>query len=224
MKTYSDIFDKLISFDNSELAYRNARKRKSQSPSVREFDKHWQLNLVALWKELKTKKYIPRPLTTFILHDPKTRKICKSDFQDRVVHHALINVLQPIFEPRFIHDSYASRKGKGTLAALRRFDAFVRKVTSNDQHFCFVLKADIKHYFDTVDHTVLVNCIQKRVNDKGVLGLIKIILTHYNSGDPGKGMPLGQLDKPILRQCLPTRTGPIRQAPTQSQTLHSIRR
>ncbi len=201
MKTYKQLFEKLISMENLENAYWNARKGKSNNLAICEFEKHWQLYLVTLHAELKNKTYQPKPLKTFVLRDPKTRTICVSNFRDRIVHHALVNVLQPIFESRFIHDSYASRKGKGTLPALKRFDTFLRKVTQNGKlvpgarnanAVCgYALKADIKHYFDTVDHAVLLNSISKRIKDYGVLWLVKIILEHYNSGIPGKGMPLG---------------------------------
>jgi retron-type reverse transcriptase len=200
MKTYKHLFEKLTSIENLENAYWKARKRKSNNPAVREFEKHWQLHLATLHRELKTQTYKPRPLKTFVLRDPKTRKICVSDFRDRVVHHALVNVLQPIFEPRFIHDSYASRKGKGTLPALNRFGQFLRKVTRNGKCIpesnnanavCgFTFKADIKHYFDTVDHQVLLKVISKRIKDRGVLWLTSTILDHYHT-EPNKGMPLG---------------------------------
>lgn len=201
MKTFNRLFEKLVSFDNLMSAYLKARRHKSNNPAVRKFDKHWQLQLVRLHRELKNRTYTPRPLKMFVLRDPKTRKICVSDFRDRVVHHALVNILQPIFEPRFIHDSYASRKGKGTQQALKRFDTFLRKVTKNGQRVPgsrnantvqgYVFKADIKHYFDTVDHDVLVNVIARRVKDKGVLWLVKGILENYYASEPGKGMPLG---------------------------------
>jgi len=143
--------------------------------------------------------YFPRPLQSFILRDPKTRTISVSDFRDRVVHHALVNILQLIFEPRFIYDSYGSSKGKGTLAALKRFDAFLRKVTMNGKLQLnskkniagFVLKADIKSYFGSVDHDVLIDILKKRVTDGEVIWLVERILRNYNSEVPGKGMPLG---------------------------------
>jgi len=201
MKTYKHLFEKLYSWDNLESAYWKARKHKSNNPAIREFENHWQLHLATLHRELKTRMYKPRPLKTFILRDPKTRTICVSDFRDRVVHHALINIIQPIFESRFIHDSYASRNGKGTFAALKRFTYFLRKVTKNGKCIpestnanvvCgFAFKADIKHYFDTVDHSILLEILGKRIKDTGVLWLAKVILNNYNSESPDKGMPLG---------------------------------
>jgi retron-type reverse transcriptase len=201
MKTYKHLFEKLCSWNNLEEAYGKARRYKTNNPHVQEFDKHWQFHLATLHRELKNKTYRPKPLKTFILRDPKTRKICVSDFRDRVVHHALVNILQPIFEPRFIHDSYASRKCRGTLPALKRFTTFIRKVSRNGklvddarnanhvQGYAF--KADIYHYFETVDHEMLLRIIAKQVRDEGVLWLVKTILEHYDSGIPSKGMPLG---------------------------------
>ena len=191
MKTYKNLWRSLIGFDNLENAYWSARKHKSNNPKVIEFDKKWRLNLCILLRELRDKTYRPLPLRKFILRDPKTRTICVSDFRDRIVHHAIVNVLKPIFEPRFIFDSYASRLNKGTLPALKRFDKFKRKISRNNRRVCFVLKADIKHYFQTVNHQVLLDIVGRKIKDKNVLWLIKIILGNYDSGIIGEGMPLG---------------------------------
>ncbi|MBI5390005.1 group II intron reverse transcriptase domain-containing protein [Candidatus Woesearchaeota archaeon] len=195
------LFEQLCSLQNLTSAYWKARKRKACNADVQHFHQAWKLHLIQLKQELLTKSYHPQPLKTFVLRDPKTRTICVSDFRDRVVHHALVNVLQPIFEPRFIYDSYASRKGKGTLAALRRLTSFLRKVTSNGKLVAgaknanavcgFALKADIRHYFETVDHSVLLHIIRKMVNDDDILWLVRTILDNYCRGQHGKGMPLG---------------------------------
>ncbi|MBI5065995.1 group II intron reverse transcriptase domain-containing protein [Candidatus Woesearchaeota archaeon] len=190
MKT-SNLWKRLYSFSNLELAYENARKNKSENPKVVKFSEKWQLTLVILLRELRLKIYKPLPLRTFVLRDPKTRLICVSDFRDRVVHHALVNILHPIFEPGFIYDSYASRIGKGTLPALKRFDIFKMKVSKNNTKNCFVLKTDIKQYFETVDHNILLNIISRKAKDEELIWLIKIILNNYDSGVRGKGMPLG---------------------------------
>ncbi|MBI4139385.1 group II intron reverse transcriptase domain-containing protein [Candidatus Woesearchaeota archaeon] len=201
MKTFKKLYGKLTSLENLEDSFWKARKKKVNTPEVQEYEKHWRLNNIILRQELLNKTYKPNPLKTFILRDPKTRKICKSDFRDRVVHHALVNILQPIYEPLFIYDSYASRKGKGTLKALDRFDSFLKKATHNGllvseartrNHVkCFVLKADIKKYFETVDHNVLLNILSKKIKDENVLWLTTILLENYTAVLPGKGMPLG---------------------------------
>ncbi len=201
MKTYRNLYKDLYSFENLERAYWQARKHKSNNPKVLEFKKHWRLNLCILLRELRTKTYKPLPLKKFVLRDPKTRLICVSNFRDRIVHHALVNILQPIFEPRFIFDSHASRKRKGTSTALKRFDDFKRKVTINGNLLSrsrnandvtgYALKADVRHYFQTVDHHVLISTIGKHVKDDDILWLVKIILDNYDSELPDKGMPLG---------------------------------
>src|SRR3989344_6952057 len=131
MKTYKNLFSQLCSLGNLQSAYEKAKKRKTNSPRAQKFAEHWQLHLALLRKELLSRAYRPQPLRMFVLRDPKTRVICVSDFCDREVHHALINVLQPIFQPRFIHDSFASQEGKGTSAALARLDHSLRKVSRN---------------------------------------------------------------------------------------------
>lgn len=189
------------------LAYENAKRHKTANPKIKEFSARWAYNLAMLKHELRSKTYTPRPLKKFVLRDPKTRIISVSDFRDRVVHHALINILQPIFEPRFIYDSYASRKGKGVLSAIKRFEQFQRRITKNgtritaqgSQSICkerehsiicgYVLKADIYHYFESVDRKILLDIISRRVNDTDVLWLIKQIL--YNHDNNNSGMPLG---------------------------------
>ena len=131
MKTYKNLWPKLCSCENLELAFRKARKRKTKKEYVIEFEADLETNLQQLKNELETFTYSPAPMTTFTIRDPKTRKISASHFRDRVVHHALVNILEPIFEPRFIYDSYANRKGKGVHTAILRFEKFVRKVSHN---------------------------------------------------------------------------------------------
>lgn len=113
MKTYKHLYSKLCSYENLFLAYKKARKGKTQRPYVLQFESNLQENLLQLQKELEQKIYVPKPIITVVIRDPKTRKIGKASFRDRVVHHALVNILVSIFEPRFIFDNYASRKGKG---------------------------------------------------------------------------------------------------------------
>jgi len=200
MKTYSNFYEQLYSFRNLLHAFFKARKHKTKKYYIIEFGKNLITNLLQLKEELKNQTYKPKPLETFILRDPKTRKICKSDFRDRIVHHALCNIIEPIFDKIFIYDSCANRKNKGNLFALKRFDYFKRKVSrngkingwfNNNQIRGYCLKADIKHYFETVDHEILLNIIKRKIKDSKVIWLIKQISSNYNNKD--KGMPLGNL-------------------------------
>ncbi len=189
------MYQQLCSYENLYLAYKKARKRKTLKPYVIEFEENLEDNLLQLRSELLLHSYQPKPLQTFIIRDPKTRKINRSDFRDRVVHHALCNIIEPILEKKFIYDSYANRKGKGTLAAIKRFDHFKRKVSKNftliknsENIKGFVFKADIKQFFDNVDHEILLNIIKRTIKDQKIIWLIKTILANKNTG-----MPLGNL-------------------------------
>ncbi len=172
------------------LAWKKAAKGKIKKEYVKEFGSNLLKNLFDLQNELKTKTYKPIPLKVFILRDPKTRKIAKSDFRDRIVHHALIEIIEPIFDKTFIYDSCANRKEKGNLFAIKRFNSFIKKVSrngkingwfTNNQVKGYCLKADIKHYFDTVDHEKLMKLIQRKISDESVLWLIKQILDNLQS-------------------------------------------
>ena len=191
--TLKDIYKELCSSENLELAFTKARKGKTLKSYVIKFEEKLDENLVQLQSELLTQTYKPEPLKIFILRDPKTRKISKSEFRDRIVHHAICNIIESTFDKRFIFDSYANRLGKGTSNAIKRFDKFKRKVSQNNTKICFIFKADIKHYFESVNLEILLSILSKRIKDKQVLWLIRIILNNHNSSTRGKGMPLGNL-------------------------------
>jgi len=191
-KTCKHLFDQVCSYKNLLLAFDKAKKGKLSKDYVMEFNQNLSAELCKLQWELLTGIYKPRPLKTFIVRDPKTRKISASNFRDRVVHHAICNLVEPIFEPRFIYDNFANRRRKGTSAALKRFDVFIKKVSSRDGDG-FALKADIKHYFDNVNHEILLLILRKRIHDERLINLISIILDNHSSESKGKGMPLGNL-------------------------------
>ncbi|MEK6969209.1 MAG: reverse transcriptase/maturase family protein [Nanoarchaeota archaeon] len=195
MHRYRDLWLELCSYENLFLAYKKARKHKTTKDYVLNFEKDLQHNLWLLRSELLLHSYRPKPLVSFIIRDPKIRKISKSDFRDRIVHHALCNVIGPIFEKSFIYDSYANRKGKGTLKAIERFETFRNKVSKNNKRACYVLKADVKKYFETVNQDILIKIIQQKIKDKKVLWLVKKILMNSanQTGGKLKGMPLGNL-------------------------------
>lgn len=203
MKTHNNLYTKLCSRENLQCAFLKARKRKAKKWCVQEFEKHLDQELLALHQELATLTYQPRSLKKFIIRDPKTRAIHASHFRDRVVYHALVNILEPIFEKIFIYDSYASRKNKGTHKAVQRFDQFKRKIAKNgmlvknphtsNNVIGYVLKADIRHYFDTVDHEILLHILKKKITEEKVIWLVKKILNNFESSVKRKGMPLGNL-------------------------------
>src|SRR3990167_9127082 len=181
------MYKKIYPIENLLVAYLKARKGKTQKHYVIKFEKKLQSNLLKLSEELHLQTYQPHPLKTFIIRDPKTRKISKSKFRDRVVHHALINVIGSLFQKSFIYDSHANQIGKGTSKAIERLEIFKRKVSKNNTINCYVLKADIKHYFEEVNHEILIKIIRRKVSDEKVIWLIKRILSNSSESVGGRG-------------------------------------
>ena len=151
------------------LAYRKASRGKRGHGNVAMFEHHLEDNLADLRDELMTDRYRPRGYTSFFVHEPKRRLISAADFRDRVVHHALCNVVEPLFEPTFLAHSYANRKGKGTHRALDRVQHLARR-------FRFVLQCDIRQFFPSLDHALLRDQLARRVTDRRMLAVIDLIL------------------------------------------------
>ena len=144
---------------------------------------------------MKAQTYKPKPIVNFIVKDPKTRKISKSAFRDRIVHHVIILIIEPIFDKGFIYDSCANRKGKGNLFALKRLDFFIKKVSrngkikgwfNNNQIKGYCLKADVKHYFEEVNHEILIKILRRKITDEKVIWLIERILANTPIGGGGE--------------------------------------
>jgi retron-type reverse transcriptase len=174
-------YNYLCSMGNLTLAWRNARKGKSKRKDVIKFEKDLIKNLLDLHYELKNTTYKPKPLVTFVLRDPKTRVISKSYFRDRIVHHAIILAIAYKFEKGFIYESCANQKGKGALFAVQRFRVFSRKFTNNFTSPAFCLKADIKHYFQEVNHKILMDIIHRKIEDNDILNLISKVNANFGT-------------------------------------------
>lgn len=187
-----DLYPQICSINNLNLAYKKARKGKTLKPYVLNFEENLDENILQLETDLLFHSYQPKPLQQFILRDPKTRKINRSAFRDRIVHHAICNIIAPLFEKTFIYDSYANRKGKGVLKAIERFERFQRKVSHNNTRDAYVFKADIRKYFEAVDKSILLAILKKKIKCPKTMWLIKKILSNYST-QPNKGMPLGNL-------------------------------
>ena len=126
MEDKSDSFARIVDFENLHAAYRGARSCKRYRSSILKFGYQLEENLLALRYELTHKTYRHGGYREFVVTDSKKRIIKAAPFRDRVVHHAVCNIIEPIFERGFIYDSYACRKGKGTHAAIRRLEHFIR--------------------------------------------------------------------------------------------------
>jgi len=172
MKRHRNLYEKVYDIENLRQAYRKARRHKGKRFYVIEFEQHLEENLVQLQKELKEEIWQPLPYKTFTTFDPKQRLIHAPRFRDRIVQHALIAVLEPIYYPIFICDSYASLKDKGTHAGVDRLTLFLRR----HENPVYVLKCDIRKFFDSINHEVLVAILRKKIGDERLISACQKIL------------------------------------------------
>ncbi len=163
------MFQTLHSWDNLLLAYRKAAKGKRGKGNVAAFERILEDHLFALQSDLIAGGYQPGAYHSFYIHDPKRRLISAAPFRDRVVHHALCNLIEPVFERSFIADSYANRIGKGTHRALDRVQQFTRR-------FDYVLQLDVKKFFPAIDHDILLRTLKKTITDPQIIALCRQII------------------------------------------------
>ena len=177
MKRYGDLFERIVAFENLLNAAKDAQRGKRFQENVLRFHYRCDQELFSLQDALRSKTYQPGAYRTFEIHEPKRRLISAAPYRDRVVHHALCNVIAPIFERTFIRDSYANRAGFGTHRALRRFTGFLRSSRS-------VLQCDIRQYFPSIDHDILKSLIRRKIKCRDTLWLIDLILDRSNPQEP----------------------------------------
>src|SRR5215470_7809497 len=187
MKRHGHLFDRIIAFDNLLQAAQRAQRGKRHRHSVAAFLFHLEPEVFFLQEALRSGTYRMQPYHTFTIYEPKRRQICAAAFRDRVVHHAICAALDPLFEASLITHTYACRRGKGTLAATKRAQAYARR-------WSYVLTCDIQHYFATVDHTVLKTLLRRNLKDSALLTLLDHIIDHpIPNSPPGTGLPIGNL-------------------------------
>lgn len=190
MKRTTGLWDEVISWENLILAWRNARKGKRYKRDVLAFHQHWEERLIDIQNRLIWDMWEPNPFVSFLIHEPKQRLIEAPRFSDRVVHHALHQVVEPYFEARFIEDSFACRKGKGTHRTVARVQRHLRRAQQNWSKV-YVLQADIKGYFPHIQHARLKRQIGRVIGDKRLQKVWHKIIDH--NGYNGVGLPIGAL-------------------------------
>jgi retron-type reverse transcriptase len=173
MKTYRNLYSKICSFENLLRAAKQAAAGKRFRPHVLTFFSDFEHHALQLLRELRAFTYQPGEYSAFFIYEPKKRMISAAPFRDRIVHHMLINVIGPLFERRFIFDSYANRVGKGAHAAIRRLQQFMRQAN-------YVLKIDLRQYFPSIDHEILKREIRRVIADAETLWLIDKIIDGSN--------------------------------------------
>lgn len=207
-KTFDNLYPQLTRFSNLYLAWKKAATGKRKTPAAAGFEYNLTDQLIRLQDELVNQTWQPGAYYSFTIRDPKQRLVSAAPFRDRVVHHALHNVTEAIFENTFIADSYANRVGKGTHAALDKAQSLMRR-------YPYVLQCDIRQFFPSVDHAVLESILFRKIADGPTRELIGKIIrsgsgihdeqyqTVYFPGDDlfavnrPRGLPIGNLTSQV---------------------------
>lgn len=185
MKRVNGLFDLILIWDNLLAATHQASKGKRHRPETQVFSRALADNLMRIQNELRCERFVFGRFHQFLIHDPKERLITAPCFEERVVHHAILNICEPYFERLLICDTFACRKGLGRLRALSRAQMYSRRFT----HY---LKIDVRKYFDRVPHGHLMAMCQRRFKDQRLLRLFESIIGAYHT-DAGCGLPIGSL-------------------------------
>ncbi len=192
-------YQDIISVENLLGSWQEFLRGKRKRSDVAEFALHLGDNVIELHRELAVKDYRHDSYEPFKICDPKPRQIHKASVRDRLVHHAIYRTLYPYFDRYFIHDSYSCRKGKGTHRAINRFRQFGRQVSRNNTRTCWVLQCDIRRFFASIDHEILLRILRRHIVDEDVLWLLGEVIQSFDTqGRAGIGLPLGNLTSQLL--------------------------
>jgi len=171
---------------------------KKQKKDVVIFQLRLADNLTNLYYSLANYTYKHGAYSAFTISDPKLRNIHKATVRDRVLHHLIYKELYPYFDKKFIYDSYSCRKNKGTHRAIKRFKYFACRVSKNNSRMCYVLKCDIKKFFASINHKILIKILKRHIEDTDIIWLIDEIISSFYSTRPGVGLPLGNLTSQLF--------------------------
>ena len=185
MRRQGFLMDHICSVDNLLLAYHKAARGKQTKASVKGYARNLPERIVRLRHNLLEGKAQLGVYHFFTIHDPKLRRICAASFEEKIIHHAIINICKPYFERNLIFDTYATRDGKGVYAAIDRARQGLRR-------YGYVGKLDVRKYFDTISHEILKLQLRRIFKDAALLGLMDGIIDSY-AVEPGCGVPIGNL-------------------------------
>jgi len=185
MKRKNFLFERIVDYNNIRLAFLKAIRGNSSSSQVVNYCQNLDKNLSLLRTKLLTLNCGWGEYKSFLITDPKLRTISTAPFEQRIMHHAIMNILEPVIERPLIDHSYACRKGKGTHAAV----LYAYKQSKANPYF---VKLDVRKYFDSIDHEALKTQLRRLIKDTRVIYLFDGIIDSYNT-TPGKGVPIGNL-------------------------------
>lgn len=202
MKIVKNIFNQIISPEALFAAWNSFKKDKRNKKDVLRFEWKLEQNIFQLHRDLQSRRYHHGPYSSFNINDPKPRNIHKATVRDRILHHAVFTALNPIFEPTFIANSFSCRIGKGTHKDVDTLARIARAVSRNGHRPCFALKCDVKKFFATVDHEVLLHILRKRIKDIDAIWLLEEIIGSFSSEFSSlferKGLPIGNLTSQLF--------------------------
>lgn len=181
MKRMGNLYTKIYDLDNLYLAYSKAKTGKSKSKGVIQFESDLDNNILRIQKELIEQTYITSEYNVFTIRDPKERTIYSLPFRDRVVQHAIMNIIESLWTSVFISQSYSSIKGKGIHGAWKH----IRRDLKNRKQTQYCLKMDITKFYPSIDHHIMKQIIRKKIKDEKLLALLDGII------DSAPGMPIG---------------------------------
>ena len=184
--------------ENLLEAWKEFLRGKKKKADVQIFERNLMQNIISLHRDLENKIYKHSAYEEFKISDPKPRVIHKALVRDRLLHHALYRYLYPFFTKTFIADSFSCRLGKGTHKAVNRFNDFYHKVSKNNTKQVWVLKCDIRKFFDSINQGILLNLLDSYINDQGIVSLLRIIIGSFYKKEIGKGLPLGNLTSQLF--------------------------
>lgn len=199
MKTFNNLFTQIYDYRNLYHAFLLAQRRKRKKADVLDFEYHLESNLWDIQNDLLYKTYQPGKYKTFYVYDPKVRLIMAAPFRDRVVHHALCSVIEPIFERRFIDTSFACRVGKGVDAGVDKVTEYLRE-TRRKYGKMYCLKCDVSKYFQSINKRILREIVFKKIRCRETRWLIDVIL---DSTDGETGIPVGNLPSQLFANIYP---------------------
>jgi len=190
------VFEQIIAFKNLLSAYYRARRSKRFRSKLQKIELNFEDRLIKIRKQLKNGTYRPKPYHKFLVHEPKLRNISAPALIDRIVHHAIIHIIESVFEPQFISHTFACRKNKGALCARHHLEKSYKKCFKKYQIF-YALKCDVKSFFASVDHQILIKLVSKSIVCPKTLKLLIIIINSYQDM-PDKGIPIGNLTSQLF--------------------------
>lgn len=194
---FHEVFEGIISLENLFVAWQKYAGGKRAKADVQKFEFRLEDNIFQLHQSLLSKTYRPGSYAQFRITDPKSRLISKAPVRDRLLHQAIYQILYPVFDRTFIHDSYSCRDNKGTHKAFAQLVRYARRVSHNYTGPCWAIKMDIRKFFDSIDHAILKSLLASRIADPKLEALLDQIIDSF-SVLPGQGMPLGNLTSQLF--------------------------